>query len=255
MIDKRKLSRRFSRQAKTYDKYARVQKEMAEELLALCKTQPKHILEIGSGTGYLTQALAAAFPNAKIHAIDIAEGMIDLARDQVPSQKVTFECGDFEDLNFNRTYDLVISNATFQWFNHLEESLRKIKSLLEPQGCLIFSTFGHKTFHELHSTYQALDPHTRPGQSFYSLEQLKALVIKEFPGLHGHEETYVETFETCMDFFQSIKKIGANRSSRDQGARDPDFIHQVMTYYENNFTVQNQVQATYQGLFITAHLT
>jgi malonyl-CoA O-methyltransferase len=135
MIDKKKLSRRFSRQAKTYDKYANVQKEMAQALLASCNDEVRTILEIGCGTGYLTQALTRAFPQARIHAIDLAPGMIDLAKTKVASQ-VEFTCCDFETQVLTDQYDLIISNATFQWFENIEVCLDKIKEALTPDMIL-----------------------------------------------------------------------------------------------------------------------
>ena len=74
MIDKEKLKRRFSRNARQYDKYAKVQKNMGDiliEKIKSTKTQYKNILEIGCGTGYVTKALCEHFKNSNITAMTL----------------------------------------------------------------------------------------------------------------------------------------------------------------------------------------
>jgi len=254
MINKEKLKRRFSRHAKTYDQYAVVQKFMGDHLI----NQVKHlkvtrILEVGSGTGYVTQKLIKTFPKAEITAVDIAEGMIKVAKARVNNDQVNFLCGDIEDLQFEGAYDLIISNATFQWFNHLEGTLSKLNALLSSKGVVCFSTFGEKTFHELHETYKAIQPDNslRPGQSFLTLGDLESVMFNTFNQRQITTETadYTETFDSCLSFFESIKKIGANNSSSQGTVKDPTFLQNVINHYESNYTVKGKVKATYQAVF------
>ncbi|GAA3329015.1 hypothetical protein GCM10020331_075330 [Ectobacillus funiculus] len=69
-------------------------KTMAKQLI---DSLPQHlverqinILEIGCGSGYLTQLLCKAFPKARILAIDLAPGMIDVAQERIQEERVTF---------------------------------------------------------------------------------------------------------------------------------------------------------------------
>lgn len=168
MINKDKLKRRFSRQATNYDQYANVQKFMGNKLIAMMNGKPVlNILEVGSGTGYVTYLLRKAFPNAQIMAVDIAEGMIKVARERIHDDSVTFICGDIESINLDGKFDLIISNATFQWFNEPRKTLEKLKNYLTSKGSLYFSTFGENTFSELHSCYEKTqignDANVKPG--------------------------------------------------------------------------------------------
>ncbi|WP_432408320.1 malonyl-ACP O-methyltransferase BioC [Wukongibacter sp. M2B1] len=266
MIDKDKLRRRFSRNARQYDKYARVQKIMGDSLLERIKDDkivPRNILEIGCGTGYVTRALLDSFPQAKITAVDIAPGMIEYVDSMVESDNVKLICGDIEDMDLNEKYDLIISNATFQWFNDFSKTLEKLVKLLNPNGVLSFSTFGEMTFTELNNCFKKVRAQLKiyedisPGQSFFSLEELKSICseIGEKSGLeaiitYSSQSYEYEYFDCCKDFLFSVKKIGANNSQSNRKIMDPSFIEKVMETYDRDYEIDNKVRATYHNLFI-----
>jgi malonyl-CoA O-methyltransferase len=265
MIDKQLLQKRFSFHAKTYDKYARVQKQMADQLLAaltdLNLPASARILEIGCGTGYLTRVLCACFPHGEITAVDLAPGMIEAAKKKVPLEKVTFLCGDIEEMNWQGSFDLIISNATFQWLNHFDLTLKKLFSSLSAKGFILFSTFGCNTFHELHTSFrQAFSTLTLqgkpPGQSFYSLAELQALcreALDEFddiPCVFGNQDTVVEHFVSVKDFLTSVKKIGASNSNLSATGQRPSVLKEMMRVYEQDFRSETGVRATYHFLYM-----
>ena len=123
MIDKKQVQIHFSKNVETYDSYANVQKSMCENLMNYIEQKycedNFNILEIGCGTGCLTEMLCRKFPNAKITALDIAPGMIEYADKKLSKYNVNFICNDIEEFELNDKYDFIISNATFQWLNNL----------------------------------------------------------------------------------------------------------------------------------------
>lgn len=73
------------------------------------------VLDVGSGTGALADAVAAAAPSTTIVGIDPSEPFIALARQTHRSDRVRFEVGDatqlpFPDHSFDRTLSLLILN-------------------------------------------------------------------------------------------------------------------------------------------------
>ena len=118
MINKEKVKKNFGKAAGTYDLYARVQKIMSEELvnrILSAKIEFRDILEIGSGTGYLTELLAKNFPQANILAVDICPQMVEAARTKLSCYPgVTCLVEDGENLRINRSFDLIVSSAVFQ---------------------------------------------------------------------------------------------------------------------------------------------
>lgn len=96
------------------------------------------ILEIGCGTGQLTERLA----NHGFHltAIDIGPSMVAAARRRLAKAKaeaeVSFQVTSFEDLAApDESFDLVISSAAFHWIDP-EVAFGKSARLLRPGGWL-----------------------------------------------------------------------------------------------------------------------
>ncbi|PKM94647.1 MAG: malonyl-[acyl-carrier protein] O-methyltransferase BioC [Firmicutes bacterium HGW-Firmicutes-1] len=263
MIDKKLLKMRFSNNAKTYDQYANIQKKMAEELLSFCNLNVlvhckiNRILDIGCGTGYLTKLLSTLFPAAYITAIDLASGMIEIAKQQcIESSKIEYICGDIEEIELNDTYDLIISNATFQWFNQLPQTLHKLHELLAENGILCFSTFGTQTFTELNQAYTKakeqlnLVSEASPSQAFYSFTELNQLCLAEAREIDIKESLEYEYFDCTKDFFRSVKKVGANNSNVQGRCQSPMLISEVINIYDSDYRENEKVRATYHCLYL-----
>lgn len=269
MIDKQQVKSHFSKNASSYNQYAHVQKKMKDILIKFILqnnkdvSEIKNILEIGCGTGYLTSALAEIFPSAHITAVDIAPGMISEVKSKFISNSINFICADIEEIELNDAYDIIISNATFQWFNHMSITLKKLYTALNANGMLCFSTFGKYTFCELdecfNKTRQALSikESIHPGQFFYGLNDLTTLCKNSIDSTTNNDETLVESkeifeyeyFNNCMDFFYSIKKTGANSSNKSNRVTSPTFMKKVIDLYTENFKENNKVKVTYHCLF------
>lgn len=73
------------------------------------------VLDIGSGTGALTTAIAAAAPSSHIVGIDPAASYVGYARTRHQEERIRFEVGDadrlrFADGSFDRTLSLLVLN-------------------------------------------------------------------------------------------------------------------------------------------------
>jgi SAM-dependent methyltransferase len=92
------------------------------------------VLEVGCGTGQLTERLAR--PGLRLTAIDIGASMVAAARQRVPGADVAFQVTPFEDLAAaDASFDLVISGAAFHWVDP-EVAFTKSARLLRPGGWL-----------------------------------------------------------------------------------------------------------------------
>lgn len=86
----RAASSRFSDAARDYDHHARVQKHSAQHLgqwldqMLPVNFNPKACVDVGSGTGFLTEHLLNKFPQSAVHAVDLAQGMLTEPEAQVP---------------------------------------------------------------------------------------------------------------------------------------------------------------------------
>jgi malonyl-CoA O-methyltransferase len=265
MINKSLLEKRFSKNSATYNDYANVQRIMAATLLSLIQPEPAKpptsILEIGSGTGLLTKQLADKYPDALIDAVDLAPGMINSAKRYVQNKNVNFICYDYEEVELTKNYDLIVSNATFQWFNHLSDTIAKTCNLLNKGGQILFSTFGPQTFIELNQSMHAarlklsFEKRVEVSPSFLSLKDLLTLCQGDLGenrlNICGYEEVHVEKFSEVREFLNSIKKIGASNSNSEHSSQSVSLFREMCSIYKDRFlTEQGKIPATYHTLYI-----
>jgi len=79
--------------------------------------QPKRILETAAGTGVVTRALHDAIPDAEIVATDLNQPMIDVAQEELKSDKVRFQQADAQQLPFDDgSFDLVVCQFGAMFF-------------------------------------------------------------------------------------------------------------------------------------------
>lgn len=264
MINKTLLQKRFNGAAVSYDQYANVQKKMAYSLLSILKeryseTASIRILELGCGTGYVTEQLSNVFPKAHITAVDFAESMIEVAKTRHNVKNVMFRCEDIEQLRLEESYDVIISNATFQWLNNVKQVIRNLFHHLSIDGILLFSTFGQETFQELHASFQRAKEEKNIrneiaiGQRFYSKDQLHHICRIETGDVCVSETCYIERFTEAREFLHSIRKVGATNSNEESYCQSPSLFRAMLRIYERDFTENEGIVATYHALFV--HIT
>lgn len=80
------------------------------------KTEPLHILDIGTGTGCIVTSLLSEFPNAQGIATDISYDAIECAQKNAMRHnidpRVNFICGSWTDF-LNKKFDLIVSNPPY----------------------------------------------------------------------------------------------------------------------------------------------
>ncbi|MFY9554332.1 MAG: methyltransferase domain-containing protein [Blastocatellia bacterium] len=99
----------------------------------------ERILDLGCGTGHLTNQIAAA--GAEVVGIDKSPKMIEEARRLYP--QLTFEIADGTDFHFNEPFDAVFSNAAIHWMKDQTAVARCVWEVLKPGGRFV-AEFGGK---------------------------------------------------------------------------------------------------------------
>ena len=129
----------FSRHAAAYQRrldeiMARGQAPGRQRVLDLLAVQPgMRVLDLACGPATLTRRLAAqAAPDGEVVGVDLAEGMIELAR-QAGVPNARFEVMDIEDLEFpDASFDAVACGHGLQFVPDLGRCLRDVCRVLRP---------------------------------------------------------------------------------------------------------------------------
>jgi malonyl-CoA O-methyltransferase len=271
VLNKKLVRQHFDRHAFEYDRYAAVQSKMAIQLMEMVhqfspKKQFNRILEIGCGTGILTKMIQKHWSSAHITAVDISAEMINQTKVKLGerAKEIRFITEDAEELAsaslLQGEYDLIISNAAFQWFQQPAETVKSLLSNLQsPNGIFAFSTFGPRTFYELHQSFQAaetlldLKP-TAHGQAFHSEVFWRSLFANDAKSssIFSWQQTEQTVFHPSVrDFLTSIKRVGAGNATYSSGniPQIRQLFKHMEAYYSQNFSVENGIQATYDLTF------
>jgi len=121
------------------DKHSFVWK-MAAGLLELLEAKARErILDLGCGTGHLTEQIAAS--GAKVVGVDLSSEMIRQAKEKYPA--LQFELMDAREIAFAEPFDAVFSNATLHWIKEPEKVITRIATVLRPRGRFV-AEFGGK---------------------------------------------------------------------------------------------------------------
>lgn len=248
-MDKKTIARNFSRYAHLYDRYADVQGAAASELLRSNKNVDfEKILEIGCGTGNYTLLLRERFKKAKIQAVDICDKMISVAREKLINEDVNFIVEDAESLNSKEQFDLITSNAAFQWFEDLEKALLRYRALLKEKGMISFSAFGPLTFSELNSSIKSvLGGAAITVDGFMSKEKVEKMLLRFFKEPRIKEIIFREDFKSLKDLLEKIKYTGTRGSglgSKIYFSRR--VLKEIDRVYLDKF---KKITATYQVFF------
>ena len=201
-MNKDLIQKRFAKNLDTYNDNAKIQKKMAERLLSfLDRKDFNDILEIGCGTGFLTQLVNEKFSFKTYTANDIVESCEKYVKEINP--KINFIPADIEKAveNSDKKYDLIISNAVFQWVENLESFIKLLVSKLNDGGVLLFSTFGPENFREVNFVLGKTLP-------YYSTNELQE-IIKGYKSV-VEQEMHVMAFKPPKDILKHIKSTGVN---------------------------------------------
>jgi trans-aconitate 2-methyltransferase len=102
------------------------------DLVSRINLEPKSIIDIGCGPGNSTQVLVNRWPDAELGGLDKSAAMIEKARENYPRQQ--WIIGDGANIDANRKYDLVFSNATLQWIPGHEQLIPGLWNIINENG-------------------------------------------------------------------------------------------------------------------------
>ena len=243
LINDESLIDSFSKHAKSYDRYAQLQKSMAERMASLLPVPlPDYVLEIGCGTGLFTRHLLTQ-PIRQLILIDIAPGMLEILSSSLSLPENTkIISGNAERVEFENM-GLICANAVFQWFQKPQETLKKLIQALKGNGKLIFSTFGPRTLVEFREAANLASP-----TDLYKNEIWTKMIHNAgFAIKNCDVEIRKIFFPNTLTLLKNLQQIGAApiRMVKTGGLR------KLMRDYDSRFSTTQGVYATWELYYFT----
>lgn len=123
--------------ASTYDRSSEPQQSWASEVLGRLEgvAPDATILDIGCGTGRVTEALLELVPQGRVRALDASAEMVALARRRL-GERADVWCQDVLDLDLDEPVDAIVSTATLHWVTDHDRLWALVARALRPGGKL-----------------------------------------------------------------------------------------------------------------------
>jgi trans-aconitate 2-methyltransferase len=123
--------------AETYDLTSAPQQSWAADVLARLDGIPPDatVLDVGCGTGRVTEQLFALVPRGRVLAIDASADMVALARERLGDRAEVW-CQDALELAVPRPVDVIVSTAALHWVPDHDRMWPQLAHALRPGGTL-----------------------------------------------------------------------------------------------------------------------
>lgn len=232
---KQRVAKAFDAAAPTYDRAAKVQRilagQLAQRILEAGIPDAPRVLEVGCGTGFLTQSLHPRLPGCSWLATDVAPAMVRACAQRFAGTKnfaarvMDAEAPDLEPGSF----DLVCSSLAAQWFVDLPGTLQKLHGLLAPGGLLKLTLLGPETFEEWRDACVA-EGITPATPDYPTPRDLRAMLGTD---AWVREEWKTVPQESPRDFLRGLRDIGAQTPAPDRDPASPRDLRRVLGRLES----------------------
>lgn len=234
--DKWAVADSFSRAAASYDSVAQLQRSVGHRLLdKLPALAPACVCDLGSGTGYFTQALAQRFPAARLVGLDLAQGMLNFARAE-RSPAIRWLAADMEALPLaDASVDLFFTSLAVQWCEDLPAFFAGCLRALSPGGWLAIASLGPDTLFELRQSWQQVDDYVHVND-FAAADRLRAAArAAGFVERHWDSGMDVMYYPALKQLTHELKSLGAHNVNHERapGLTGPNRLRALLAAYEH----------------------
>lgn len=247
MISSAKIGNNFSRVAHHYEQYADIQGLLADELLKSVTEEARtydKILDIGCGTGKLIQALSQLYPPARGVGLDVSREMIRFAKTRGMEAVVA----DAEELPFrSEIFNLVVSNAAYQWVGNLPAAFQEAHRVLKEGGLFILSCFGKRTLRELRDCF-GVEENILPEKDALC----DGLSAAGFSEINVEQDVINKYFNNTAELLYWLKRTGANRFYQRPPRISRGRIKEASDFYSQTCRHNGKIYAVFEVFKIRA---
>jgi SAM-dependent methyltransferase len=102
------------------------------------------VLDVGSGTGALTEAVANMAPSSRIVGIDPAASYVALAQSQLGTTRIHFEVGDAQQMRFaEASFDRTVSMLVINFIPDVRKALSEMKRVTKSKGTVAAAVWDY----------------------------------------------------------------------------------------------------------------
>jgi ubiquinone/menaquinone biosynthesis C-methylase UbiE len=145
------------------------------------------VLDISTGTGAVAIEIASKYKRASIEAIDLSQGMLEIAKSKARVRNITnitFRQCDVDRLDYtDHTFDIVSCGYGLFFYPDMEATYQAICETIKPGGVFIFTSFTDAAFNPYAECFlqrlekdHNVDPPSRIRERLKSKHQIEALV-------------------------------------------------------------------------------
>ncbi|WP_217884467.1 malonyl-ACP O-methyltransferase BioC [Thioflexithrix psekupsensis] len=256
-----KVAQSFGRMAAQYEQHAQLQQFIGDFLLERLhdiKINPQRIVDLGSGSGWLSRKLTARYPKATCYSLDVALPMLQQAQQKRPVSFWPFSrprqfliCADAMQLPLaDHSIDLLVSNLMLQWCNDFAPIFQEIARVLKPDGILLFTSFGPDTLRELRQSWATVDNYSHVNR-FIDMHDLGDALLRS-----GFTHPVMDTdwlyyhYPDVKSILRSLKNIGAHNimQGRLKTLTGKNRFQQMIQAYET-LRQQQGLPVTYEVIY------
>lgn len=264
-----KIAQRFCKAHQSYRTHAVVQAKMARQLIIslkmvkakmvkACNTkntdmqpcqvkQHKHIsrlLEIGVGSGLLTDALFEHFSVDTLYLNDLYD---NIQANALPKDvDANYLIGDIGMIDLPKTLDGVISSSALQWIYPPDVLFKRVFQTLTAGGFFAASTFVEGNLSEIQALTGRGLPYDTPKQLMVRLNQA-GFMIDEFKA-----DEQVLYFDSPMAVLRHLKATGVTAVGTEQACWSKQSLAKFCQNYQQ-FHTDAGYTLTYRPLLFVAH--
>ncbi len=169
----------------------------------------ENALDIGCGSGFMTNQINRLENFSKIHLIDISKKMISKAKQNLSNEKFSFEVADFDNFKCYGIYDLVFSNMSLHWSGNFTKLFFNLLNQIPCGGSFIFSIPNSIKF-DFESSEISKDFFEKLINMLPDSDDLNRMIDKDKFYFLSKKKVFSEKFKKPLDFFLNLKSIGAN---------------------------------------------
>lgn len=249
---------RFSAASATYDLAAVVQPAVAGKLCEMLagNGSPDTILEIGCGTGILTEKLACLFPRALISAVDVSEKMVFLSQRRLGgNSRVRWTVADMRRLRETEYYNLIASSSALHWIDPFGAGLKKLSRLTSEGGRLVFGLMVEGTLKELRDARLRVAPHKPPRGKLPSVHEVRVALREAGLKIRAERDDIVRPGYPCASaLLRSLHDQGVTGGGVSWSAAplNRDELRRLAVDYDASYGSGGGVFATYRIAYFFA---